>query len=177
MLVTLAINIAVMTFEYRKGKRMNSDLLVADSMHTRADIFTSLAVIIALIGVRLGYPVVDPIITFVISLFIGWTGVQIIREEAGILLDEVAIADTSRIEKVVLGIPGVRSCHKIRSRGRLDDVHLDLHVQVDGNMSLRDSHLLNHSIQEQVKAALPHVTDVMVHLEPRTETPLAEDHP
>lgn len=166
MVCTMAVNVAVMTFEYRLGKRLKSDLLVADSMHTRADIFTSLSVIVALVGVKMGYPIVDPVITLMISLFVAWSAFGIIRQEAGPLVDEVAIADTSDLERLVLGIPGVQSCHKIRTRGRLDDVHLDLHVQVDGNMTLRDSHLLSHAIQETVKGAMPQVTDVLVHVEP-----------
>jgi cation diffusion facilitator family transporter len=170
MLATMAVNVTVMLYEYRRGKQLGSDLLIVDSMHTRADIVTSLAVIVALVGVKLGYPVVDPVITLVIALFIAWSGVSIIRQESGILVDEVAIADTAAIENVVLRISGVQSCHKIRSRGRLDDVHLDLHVHVDGNMTLRDSHLLSHAIQEQVMAALPHVTDVLIHLEPQSPT-------
>jgi cation diffusion facilitator family transporter len=166
MLVTMAINIAVMTYEYRRGKQLKSDLLVADSMHTGTDIFTSLSVLVALVGVKLGYPIIDPIITLMIALFIAWSAYRIIRQEAGPLVDEVAISDTAEIERIVLGIPGVKSCHKIRTRGRLDDVRLDLHVQVDGNMTLRDSHLLSHAIQEMVKGALPQVTDVLVHVEP-----------
>jgi cation diffusion facilitator family transporter len=125
---------------------------------------------VALLAVKLGYPVVDPIITLLISVFIGWSAFQIFRLEAGPLVDEVAIADVGSIERVVLAIPGVQSCHKIRTRGRLDDVHLDLHVHVDGNMTLRDSHLLSHAIEETVKGALPQITDVLVHVEPGPPT-------
>ena len=56
----------------------------------------------------------------------------------------------------------------IRSRGRADDVHLDLHVQVDPNMIMRDSHRLCYAIEEKIIKSFPGVTDVLVHLEPYT---------
>jgi cation diffusion facilitator family transporter len=171
MFVTLTVNVLVMTYEYRRGKALHSDILVVDSMHTRADIFTSISVIVALVAVKLGYPIMDPIITLVISGFIAWSAWEIIREESGILCDAVAIADPSKIVAVVLRIDGVRGCHKLRSRGRLDDVHIDLHVQVDGDMTLNESHELSHRVQADIIAAFPEVSDVLVHLEPNRIVP------
>jgi cation diffusion facilitator family transporter len=168
MLITLAVNATVMMYEYRRGKQLQSDILVVDSMHTRADIFTSISVIAALIGVKLGFPMVDPIITLVISGFITYSAFEIIRQESTILCDGIAIADTSKIKDVVCRMTGVKSCHKIRSRGRPDDVHLDLHVQVDENMIMRDSHRLSYAIEEEIINTFPGVTDVLVHLEPDT---------
>jgi cation diffusion facilitator family transporter len=166
MLVTIAVNFTVMLYEYRAGKRLGSDILVVDSMHTRADIFTSVSVVAALIGVKLGYPIIDPIITLLISCFIAYSAFQIIKEESGVLCDAVAISETKKIEDVVLAIEGVNRCHKIRTHGRMDDVHLDLHVQVDGNMPLSQSHQLCHKIQAEIKTALPQISEVLIHLEP-----------
>jgi len=166
MLITIAVNVTVMIYEYRCGKRLGSDILVVDSMHTRADIFTSISVVAALIGVKLGYPIVDPIVTLLISCFIAYSAFQIIKEESGVLCDAVAISETKKIEDVVLAIEGVKHCHKIRTHGRMDDVHLDLHVQVDDNMTMKDSHILNHIIQAKVKIAFPQISEVLVHLEP-----------
>jgi cation diffusion facilitator family transporter len=171
MIVTLVVNVLVMTYEFRRGVVLHSDILVVDSMHTRADIFTSLSVVVALVAVKLGYPILDPIITLVISGFITWSAWEIIHQEAGILCDAVAIADPSKIVAVVLRIDGVRGCHKLRSRGRLDDVHIDLHVQVDGDMTLNESHQLSHRVQADIIAAFPEVSDVLVHLEPNKVVP------
>jgi cation diffusion facilitator family transporter len=166
MLITLAVNTTVMFFEYRSGKRLGSDILVADSMHTRADLLTSLSVIVALAGVKLGFVMIDPIVTLVIAVFITWSAFEIIKQESAILCDAVAINETQKIENVVLGIKGVARCHKIRTHGRPDDVHLDLHAQVDGQMTLYDSHKLSHIIQIEVKKAFPQISEVLVHLEP-----------
>jgi cation diffusion facilitator family transporter len=166
MVITIVVNITVMVYEYRRGKQLQSDILVVDSMHTRADIFTSFSVIAALVCVKLGIPIIDPVITLVISGFIAYSAFVIMREESGILCDAIAITDTQKIEAVVLGIKGVKSCHKIRTRGRLDDVHLDLHIQIDADMTMRDSHLLNHTIQKEIMDVFPQIADVLVHMEP-----------
>lgn len=172
MIVTIIINITVMTYEYRKGKKLQSDLLIVDSIHTKADIFTSFSVIIALIGVKMGFPIIDPIVTFVIAGFITHTAIKIIREQSGILCDAVAINDIDKIKAIVLNIEGVKGCHKIRSRGRLDDVYLDLHVQIDGNITLKNVHLMNHNIQTEIIEKFPNIVDVMVHMEPATQQQL-----
>lgn len=166
MIVTVTVNITVMLYEYRWGKQLQSDILIVDSMHTRADIFTSLSVIVALISVKLGFPIIDPMITLVISGFIAYSAYIIIQQESDILCDAVAIADTRKIEDIIIKIDGVLSCHKIRTRGRPDDIYLDLHIQIAGDMTMMDSHLLSHKIQKEIMKEFPQVVDVLVHMEP-----------
>jgi cation diffusion facilitator family transporter len=168
MIITVIVNITVMIYEYRRGKQMQSDILIVDSMHTRADIFTSLSVIVALACVKLGFPIVDPFITLLISGFIAYSAFIIIRQESGILCDAAAITDTQKIEVVVLRIKGIKSCHKIRTRGRPDDVYLDLHIQIEVDMKIGDSHQLTHIIQKEIMNAFPQIVDVLVHLEPES---------
>lgn len=167
MLATLAINIVVMNYEHKAGKRLSSDILISDSLHTRADIFTSLSVIVTLIAVKLGFPLVDPIVTLVISLFIAYTAIGIIRQSSRILCDTIAIVDVKKITDIVLGINGVKACHKIRSRGRTDDIKLDLHVQVEPDMHIEQAHKISYAIEAAIKKNIPEVTDVLVHIEPK----------
>ncbi len=169
MLFTLAINLGVMNYEYKKGKLLQSDILVSDSLHTKADIFISLSVIITLIAIELGYPIFDPIVTIIIALFIVFTAFKIIKESAHVLCDTV-MADTQKISHVVLGIKGVRACHKIRTRGRPDDINLDLHVQVDPHMHIDKAHELSYAIEETIKREIPQITDVVVHMEPKEKS-------
>lgn len=166
MILTLGINFIVMSYEYKKGLLLKSDMLVSDSMHTKADIFTSVSVIFTLIAVRLGYPILDPIATIVISLFIAHAGYDIARQNSRILCDTVAEIDVKRISEVVLAVKGVKACHKIRTRGRPDDIHLDLHVQVQSQMHIDTAHKISYSIEEELKRSVPGVTDVVVHMEP-----------
>jgi cation diffusion facilitator family transporter len=166
MLFTMAVNFWVMYYERKKGKLLKSDILISDAMHTKADIFTSFSVIIALVVIKLGYPILDPIATIIISLFIVRAGLGIVKESSTILCDTAAILEVEKIEKIVLGIKGVKACHKIRTRGRPDDIYLDLHVQVDADMHIDSAHKISCAIEDAVKKNIPGVTDVVVHMEP-----------
>ncbi len=168
MITTLIINIGVMSYEYKKGKQLKSDLLISDSLHTKADILISLSVITALIMMRLGVkPIIDPIVTIIIALIICYSAFQIIRESSRVLCDTVAIVDVKKIVDVVLNVNGVQTCHKIRTRGRPDDVYIDLHVQVDPSMPIKEAHTISYSIEEALKKEIREVTDVVVHMEPK----------
>ncbi len=170
MAITTLINILVMNYEYGQGKRLKSDILTSDAMHTKADIFTSLSVIIALIVIKLGYPTFDPIATIMISLFIAYSGYDIVKHSSTILCDTAAILDIKKIENIVLGIKGVKTCHKIRTRGRPDDIYIDLHVQVSPDMHVDNAHKISYAIEEAIKKDIPEVTDVVVHVEPKERT-------
>ncbi len=167
MLVTLSINFLVMNYEYKKGQLLQSDILVSDSMHTRADIFTSLSVIITLILIKSGYPTfLDPIVTIIIALFIARAAFRIVQQSSRVLCDTAVIVDVKRIVDIVLSIEGVKTCHKIRTRGRPDDIYIDLHVQVNPGMHIDKAHKISYMIEEAIKKNIPEVTDVVVHMEP-----------
>lgn len=166
LITTLCVNFIVMTYEYRRGKALNSDILVSDSMHTKADILTSISVIIALVGIKLGYPIIDPLVTLLIAFFIARTGFEIVRDASRVLTDTVAVENTKKIERIVLSVKGVRTCHKIRTRGRGDDIHIDLHVQVSPQMHVDNAHKVSYEIEDAIKKMVPGTTDVIVHIEP-----------
>lgn len=165
MVATMCVNISVMFFEYMRGRELKSDILVADSLHTRADIFTSLSVLAAMGAIKLGYPIVDPVVTFVICGFIAKAAFEIVKQSSKVLCDS-AMVDTKKITGVVMGIRSVKSCHKIRTRGRDDDVYMDLHVQVAPDTHIDEAHKISYEIEEAIKKAMPEVSDVLVHMEP-----------
>lgn len=167
MLVTMAVNLFVMTYEYREGRRLNSDILVSDSLHTRADIFTSLSVIVAMVVIKMGYPVFDPIVTIMIAFFIAHAAFSILRHGSNILCDTVVIVDVKKISDIVFAVKGVKNCHKIRTRGREDDIHVDLHVQVNPDMHVDKAHQVSYNIERAIKDGITGVTDVIVHIEPK----------
>lgn len=168
MIVTLGVNIWVMKYERRKGEILKSDILVSDALHTKADILTSLSVIAALGGMKLGLStLLDPLATILITLFIAHEAIEIFRRSSRVLCDSVVIVDEKKIADIVLAVKGVRACHKIRSRGRSDDIYIDLHVQVDADMHVDQAHKISYVIEGAIKQGLPDVSDVVVHIEPK----------
>jgi cation diffusion facilitator family transporter len=165
MLVTLAINLGVVRYERAESRRLNSEILMADAMHTRSDVLTSCAVIVSLASVQLGYPMMDPIGGLVIAGFIARTGWLIARETSHVLSDRIVLAEDD-IRRVVMGVSDVLGCHQIRTRGSLDHTFLDLHVWFSGQTTLLEAHRLSHIVKDRLMEEFPHIADAIIHIEP-----------
>ena len=165
MAVTLAINLRVARFERRAGQRLSSELLLADAHHTRSDVFTSLAVMVALAGTAAGYRFFDPAAALLVVVFIGHACFEIARDAARILSDEIVISEDD-VRKVVESVPSVLGCHHIRSRGSADHVFLDLHIWLDGATPLTDAHRVSHKVKDLLMETYPQIADAIIHIEP-----------
>jgi cation diffusion facilitator family transporter len=165
MAVTLVINIFVVQYEQRAGRRLHSEVLMADAKHTRSDVLTSGAVLGALVGVWFGYPLVDPLVALLIAGFIGHAGWSIAQEASRILSDEMVIAEDD-VRAVVQAVPDVIGCEKIRTRGSADHAFLDLHLWLDGGMSLDSAHATSHVVKDRLMQRFPQLVDVVIHIEP-----------
>lgn len=165
MLATLAVNLLVVRYESAAGRRLNSELLLADAMHTRSDVLTSCAVLASLTAVKAGYPILDPIAGVIIAAFIARTGLKIARDTSSVLSDRVVLNEDD-IRRVVMSVPEAVGCHHIRSRGTTDHIFLDLHVWFRGNTSLHEAHRLSHVVKDRLLERFPHVKDAIIHIEP-----------
>jgi cation diffusion facilitator family transporter len=165
MLVTLGVNLLVVRYEAGYGRRLRSELLMADALHTRSDVLTSIGVIVSITGVRLGYPVLDPLGGLVVAVFIARTGLEIARQTSPILADRVVL-DEEEIRGVVMTVPEVVGCHQIRSRGSADHTFLDLHVWFSGATSLFEAHRLSHVVKDRLMEKFPQIVDAIIHIEP-----------
>ena len=165
MMATLAINVFVVRYESSAGRRLRSEVLGADAKHTRSDVWTTLAVLAALVGVWLGYPILDPIAGLVVTVFIGYACWQIAREASGVLADEIVLPEES-IRPVVESVPGVIGTEKIRTRGSADNVFVDLHLWIDGRTPLGEAHRLSHVVKDTLMTRFPEIVDVVIHIEP-----------
>ena len=165
MLVTIAVNLFVVRYETNAALRLDSEVLLADAMQTRGDVWTSATVIAALVGARWGWPALDPLAAIVVAGFIGHSGFQIARATTRILSDRIVLAE-SDIEGVVRAVPGVVGCHQIRTRGTADHVFLDLHVWLPPAMPLTEAHELSHVVKDRLMARFPQIRDAIIHIEP-----------
>ncbi|MBC8587448.1 cation diffusion facilitator family transporter [Paratissierella segnis] len=165
MIFSIIVNICVTTYERKKGKQLQSDFLISDATHTLSDVFVSISVLGTLIAVKLGLSWMDVLVSIFIALIIAKSSFDIVKMSANILCDAIAL-NPEDISNVVCEFDEVHSCHKIRSRGRADDIHLDLHVVAANDMSLDKAHSLVHNIEKLLKSRFPGVTDVNVHVDP-----------
>jgi cation diffusion facilitator family transporter len=165
MLVTLGINVIVVRYESSASRALHSQILRADAKHTKSDLWTTIAVLVALAGVWLGHPIFDPLAGLVVSVFIGHAGWQIAREASGVLSDEMVL-DEKDIRSVIDAVPGVIGCEKIRTRGAPDNVFLDLHLWLDGSTPLGRAHAISHVVKDRLMARYPQIVDAVIHIEP-----------
>ena len=165
MTTTLVINLLVVVYESRAGRRLNSEVLLADARHTRSDVMTSIAVLGALFGVWMGYPIFDPIAAIVVAGFIGHACWDIAQDASRILSDEIVIAEDD-VRAVVQSMPEVLGCHRIRTRGSADHAFMDLHVWLDGKTPLESAHATSHVVKDRLMKRFPELADVVIHIEP-----------
>jgi cation diffusion facilitator family transporter len=165
MIVTVAINLIVIAYESREATRLGSEVLLADAMQTRGDLWSSVAVMGALAGAKAGMPILDPLGALVVAVFIGHAGFQIARTTTRILSDRTVISEAD-LERVVMSVPGVIGCHQIRTRGSADHVFLDMHIWLPPDMRLTDAHELSHIVKDRLMARYPQIADAILHIEP-----------
>ena len=165
MAATLAVNIWVVWYETMQGRRLQSEVLLADAKHTRSDVFTTGGVLLALIGVWFGYPWLDPLAALLVAGFILRACWEIAQEASRILSDETVFPE-AEVRRVVQSVAGVLGSEKIRTRGAADYVFMDLHMWVNGQTPLAEAHHLSHIVKDKLMATFPQLADVVIHIEP-----------
>lgn len=165
MLGTLAVNILVTTWERRAGRRLGSEVLIADAGHTLSDVLVSLGVIASLVVVRLGWEQADGIVALIVAAVIARTAWVILR---GVLrtLGDAARLPADAVAAVATHVPGVVGCHAVRTRGPESHVYVDLHVQVACDTTVERGHEITHEVEDALRSAYGQIADVVVHLEP-----------
>ena len=166
LVATLITNIAVSKIEYSQGKRLKSDVLISDSLHTKSDVFVTIGVFSTLILIKLGFPpIVDTLASFMVAGFIMNAAYGIFRRAGSVLVDKYAV-DEELIRSTVMAFESVKGVHKIRSRGREDDIYVDLHIMVDPQMSIERAHELAHEIERKIRSIVCESIQVIAHIEP-----------
>jgi cation diffusion facilitator family transporter len=168
MLAGMLIQAGTSYYELRKGRLLNSEVLVADAMHTRASILVSLSVLGGMGLIALGFPEADPILAAFVAVMIARVGVNILRETLPVLLDQAAF-DPGKIAGIVEGVGGVESFHRVRSRGAAGSAAIDLHIRVSADNTVQEADAIADEVRRRL-LALDGVGDVTVHVEAQRQT-------
>jgi len=163
MVASMLIQGGTSYYELRQGRRLKSEVLVADALHTRASILVSFSVLVGLLLVGLGYPKADPLLAAFVAVMIAKIGVDILRETLPVLVDQAAF-DPSQIAQAVDDVGGIESFHRVRSRGAAGSAAIDLHVRVSAEKTVREANVIADEVRRRL-LALDGVSDVTVHIE------------
>lgn len=166
LLVSIGFQALTAAYEARRGRALQSEILVADARHTWANVAVSFSVLGGIGVVRLGYPVADPLLALAIAGLIVKIGVDILRENIPTLTDRAPVPP-ERIRAVAEEVPGVEYVHAIRSRGPADAASVDLHIHVPRRMGLAEADRVGDEVRKRLLTQVEGVQDVVVHVEPR----------
>ncbi len=164
LLITLAINFGISSYQARRAQELGSHLLATDAKHTRSDCYVTLGVLAATALTHLGQPGLDLAAAVVVAVFIGKAGVDVIRENAGYLTDVALVAERD-VERVVFSIPPVVGVERVRTRGTPGAIFMDLRLKLPAHLSLLDVGVVVRRASEAIRSEFPGVVDVVVHPE------------
>jgi cation diffusion facilitator family transporter len=159
-IIGFAGNEFVAMYRIRVGRRIGSAALVADGLHARTDGFTSLAVVLGVVGVWLGFPLADPIVGLLISVAIGVLLWGTARDVGRRLLDGVDPGLVTRTEAAMVAIPGIESVNTVRLRWSGHRLHAVITVATSGSMTVARFHELEHAADHALRQVLPSVGTV-----------------
>ena len=171
----VALGVALFTLLAKEGlfrymlavaERVRSSMLVANAWHARSDAASSLVVAVGIAGNLLGWPLLDPVAALVVGLMVGKMGWQFLWDALHDLTDRAATEEETRaIEQEIRAVPGVLGVHDLRTRRTGDMILVDVHLEIDGDLSVREGHAIADEVHTRVMARHP-VLNVLTHVDP-----------
>lgn len=173
-LVAAIISIVVkeLMYWYTRGaaKKIDSSALMADAWHHRSDALSSIGSFAGILGARLGLPVLDPIASLVICLFILKAAFDIFKDAIGKMTDKSCDECVEeQIRSVAATQESVVTVDKIQTRLFGDKIYVDIEISADGSASLSKAHDIAHSVHDAIETAFPKVKHCMVHVNAAVE--------
>jgi len=170
LIVAVIVKEVLFRYVIRFGQKVESTAVKTDAWHHRIDAMTSTAafigISIALIGGK-AWQSADDWAALVACVLIGWNGYRIARPAFFEIMDTAPRGKFIRsIREVARSVPGVVEVEKCRARKMGLDFYVDLHVGVDGNMSVHEGHEIAHRVKRAIQQSDSRVADVLVHIEP-----------
>jgi len=160
-------NEAVAILRIRVGSQIGSAALIADGQHSRVDGFTSLAVLIGAFGVAVGLPILDPLIGLLITVAILFIVRDAAKAVLSRMLDGIEPGILARIEHAPTHVAGVHDVHEARARWLGHKVHADLHITVDSELTVAESHDIVDRVQVVLLEHVPALGRATIHVCPK----------
>jgi len=149
----------------RIGRRVNSQVLLANAWHHRSDALSSVVALVGIAGAFAGVPILDPIAGLVVAAMVSFMGVRIGAEALGQLVDTSDYGVVEAVQEVATTVPGVNLASEIRTRSMGGDALVDLAIQVGPTLSASTAHKLAEEVRWRVLADVPRVSEVLVHVD------------
>ena len=167
MVFSIALTVALVLFQRHVVRQTGSVAISADSVHYRMDVLVNASVIVSLILVtEMGWRWADPLFATAIAGYIVWGAAVIGRQALNLLMDrELPDAERQRIRQIALAHPGVRNMHDLRTRSSGLQLFIQLHLEMDGAITLTRAHEISDQVEAEIERAYP-MAEVIIHEDP-----------
>lgn len=160
----ILVNFSVSEYIIQIGKKIKSPAIIADGQHQKTDIFSSVAVLMGVVVSNMGYPILDPFIGLVIGVLILKTAYDIGKTNLDNIMGKLPSQEfIDKIKEIADNTPPAQEAHNIKVDYLGSYALVTLHVKLDGNLTLDETHKIVHQVQDNIIKEMPEVKYVMVH--------------
>lgn len=165
--LAIVLTLVLVLFQRHVVQRTGSVAIKADSTHYRMDLLVNVSVIVSLVLVsNFGWILADPVFALGIAAYIVWGAWGIGWDAYQMLMDrELGEAERQKINDIVMSHPQVRGLHDLRTRASGHRVFIQLHVEMDGDITLHDAHEISDAVEAMVKEVFINA-EVLIHADP-----------
>lgn len=169
-IISVLANEGLFRYTLLKGNHINSDLLRTHAWHNRSDAFVSIIVLISAGGTMLGINYLDSVGALIIAALILKMGLNMIWNNLKELIDTGVDDNTLKaITNSIQAVPGVVSIHQLRTRSHGGFIFVDVHIQVNPNISVSEGHFIGEQVHHKLIDNFDHISDVTVHVDPEDD--------
>ena len=165
--VSIGVKEAMFWYTRAAAKKINSGALMADAWHHRSDALSSVGAFVGILGARMGFPVLDPLASVVICIFIAKAAYDIFKDAIDKMVDKSCDEETERaMREVILKQAGVQRVDMLHTRLFGARIYVDIEISADGEMTLREGHEIAQEVHDRIEEEFPLVKHCMVHVNP-----------
>ena len=168
--ISIAVKEGMYRYTLRAARQIDSDALRADAWHHRSDALSSIGALIGIGGARLGFPVLDPIASLVICLFIAKAAYDIFKDAISKMVDQSCDEETENaIRDCALRHEGIQNVDQLMTRQFGNRAYVEMEVSVDGKLPLSEAHAIAEQVHDDIEREFPKVKHIMIHENPTDE--------
>ena len=166
-ITSIVVKEAMFWYTKINAKRIESTALMAEAWHHRSDALSSVGALIGIGGAELGLPILEPIASIVICLFIFKVAFDIFKDAIDRMVDHCCDAELEEsIRQSALSVPGVLSIDLLRTRVFGNKVYVEIEISANSALSLTEAHHISDEVHDTIEREFPQVKHIMVHVNP-----------
>ncbi len=168
--LSILVKEAMYWYTRHYARIIDSSALMADAWHHRSDALSSVGALVGIGAARRGYPVMEPIASLIICIFIEKAAIDIFRDAIDKMVDKSCDSETEkRIRAVAESVEGVKGVDVLRTRVFGNKIYVDMEISADGEKPLKETHAIAENVHDAIENNFPKVKHIMVHVNPFQE--------